>query len=89
MTCSMDEMLSMLQKYLIFDLMDHFETVRFRDEHNLIQVMKDIYSKTKRSFVILIDEWQSLWNLPANYWKPYGKGMQITEKAERRIIKKI
>ena len=40
-----DEMLSMLQKYLIFDLMDHFETVRFRDEHNLIQVMKDIYSK--------------------------------------------
>ena len=57
---SMDEMLVMLQKYLIFDLMDHFETVRFRDEHNLIQVMKDIYSKTKHSFVILIDEWDCL-----------------------------
>lgn len=60
MTHSMDEMLSMLQKYLIFDLMDHFENVRFRDENNLIQVMKDIYSKTKRSFVILIDEWDCL-----------------------------
>ena len=60
MTHSMDEMLSMLQKYLIFDLMDHFENVRFRDEKNLIQVMKDIYSNTKRSFVILIDEWDCL-----------------------------
>ena len=60
MTHSMDEMLSMLQKYLIFDLTDHFENVRFRDENNLIQVMKDIYSKTKHSFVILIDEWDCL-----------------------------
>ena len=60
MTHSMDEMLTMLQKYLIFDLMEHFEDVRFRDENNLIQVMKDIYSKTKRSFVILIDEWDCL-----------------------------
>ena len=60
MTHSMDEMLSMLQKYLIFDPMDHFETVRFRDEHNLIQVMKDIYSKTNHSFIILIDEWDCL-----------------------------
>lgn len=60
MTKSMDEMLSMLQKYLIFDLMDHFDMVRFRDENNLIQVMKDIYAKTRRSFVILIDEWDCL-----------------------------
>ena len=30
---SMDEMLDMLQKYLIFDLLDKYETtVRFRDE---------------------------------------------------------
>lgn len=60
MTQSMDEMLVMLQKYLIFDLTDHFEGVLFRDKNNLIQVMKDIYSKTKRSFVILIDEWDCL-----------------------------
>ena len=60
MTHSMDEMLTMLQKYLVFDLTDHFQEVRFRDESNLIQVMKDIYAKTKRSFVILIDEWDCL-----------------------------
>ena len=60
MTHSMDEMLTMLQKYLIFDLIDHFHGVRFRDENNLIQVMKDIYAKTKRSVVILIDEWDCL-----------------------------
>ena len=60
MTHSMTDMLAMLQKYLIFDLMEHFENVRFRDENNLIQVMKDIYNKTKRSFVILIDEWDCL-----------------------------
>ena len=60
MTGSMDEMLSMLKKYLVFDLMEHFDDVRFRDESNLIQVMKDIYAKMKRAFVILIDEWDCL-----------------------------
>ena len=60
MTGSMDEMLSMLKKYLVFDLMEHFDDIRFRDESNLIQVMKDIYAKTKRAFVILIDEWDCL-----------------------------
>ena len=54
------EMLTMLQKYLVFDLTDHFQNVRFRDKNNLIQVMKDIYAKTNRSFVILIDEWDCL-----------------------------
>ena len=60
MTGSMDEMLLMLKKYLVFDLMEHFDDVRFRDESNLIQVMKDIYAKTKRAFVILIDEWDCI-----------------------------
>ena len=45
MTHNMDDMLSMLQKYIIFDLQEHFEGVHFRDENNLIQVMKDIYNK--------------------------------------------
>ena len=60
MTHGMDDMLAMLQKYLVFDLVEHFGDIRFRDENNLIQVMKDIYAKTKRSFVILIDEWDCL-----------------------------
>ena len=60
MTHNMDEMLSMLQKYLRFELLDHFESVCFQDADNLIQVMKDIYTQTRHSFVILIDEWDCL-----------------------------
>ncbi len=59
-TNHMDEMLSMLSRYLIFDLIECFTEIRFRDEQNLIQVMKDIFAKTKRPFVILIDEWDCL-----------------------------
>ena len=57
MTHSIDEMLSMIGKYLIFDLTHHFSQVRFRDKDNLIQVMRDIFAETKHSFIILIDEW--------------------------------
>ena len=47
-TRSMDEMLAMLQNYLTFDLLEQFESIRFRDKENLIQVMKDVYAGTKR-----------------------------------------
>lgn len=59
-TDSIDEMLSMLRKYLICDLTEYFNEVCFRDEQNLIQVMKDIFAKTRNPFVILIDEWDCL-----------------------------
>lgn len=59
-THSMDEMLAILQKYIMFDLLERFGDVRLRDEKNLIQVMRDIYAKTKRPFIILIDEWDCL-----------------------------
>lgn len=32
----------------------------FRDENNLIQIMKDVFSYTQCPFVILIDEWDCL-----------------------------
>ena len=60
-TDSVEEMLAMLKKYISFDLFDQYEeTVRFRDEKNFIQVLKDVYAKTNRPFVILIDEWDCL-----------------------------
>ena len=55
-----EHMLKMLNEYVIFDLKEQYEQVRFRDEKNLVQVMKDIYSYTKHPFVILIDEWDCL-----------------------------
>lgn len=59
-THSVDEMLDMLKRYVAFDLFDRYENIRFRDENNFIQVMKDVFSKTNRPFIILIDEWDCL-----------------------------
>lgn len=59
-TENIDQMLRMLNEYLIFDLKEQYGQVRFRDESNLVQVMKDIYSYTRHPFVILIDEWDCL-----------------------------
>ncbi len=59
-THDVDKMLAMLKKYISYDLFEQYENVRFRDEDNFIQVMKDIFAKTGRPFVILIDEWDCL-----------------------------
>lgn len=59
-TRSVEEMLSRLQKFLAMDLLDSYRDVRFRDQDNLVQVMKDVYANTRHSFVILIDEWDCL-----------------------------
>ena len=59
-TGSVDEMLAMLKRYITFDLMNAGEQVKYMDERNFMQVMKDFYAATGRSFVILIDEWDCL-----------------------------
>ena len=59
-TNNIEQMLRMLNDYLIFDLKEQYTQVRFRDEKNLVQVMKDVYNYTKHPFVILIDEWDCL-----------------------------
>ena len=60
MSGSMEEMLEMLKNYLVSDFEETYPKVRFRDEKNLIQVMKDVFAYTKCPFVILIDEWDCL-----------------------------
>ena len=57
---SVDEMLERLKRYVLFDLLDTYAHLNFRDVNDLIQVMKDIFSKTKCPFVILLDEWDCL-----------------------------
>ena len=60
MSGTMEEMLEMLKNYLILDFKETFHEIQFRDEKNLIQVMKDVFRYTKCPFVILIDEWDCL-----------------------------
>ena len=43
---SIPEMIKKLKSYIIFDLLEEYENIRFRDEDNLYQVMKDIFAKT-------------------------------------------
>lgn len=57
---TVNEMLARLKRYVSFDLLDKYENVRFRDENDFIQVMKDVFAATGRPFVILIDEWDCL-----------------------------
>lgn len=57
---NVDEMLDMIKKYILFDLFEQYDTIRYRDEKNIIQVMKDIFAKTNKPFVILIDEWDCM-----------------------------
>ena len=52
-TSDIDEMLRMLNDYLIFDLREQYSQVRFRDEKNLVQVMKDLtYDNEKENVSI-------------------------------------
>ena len=60
MSETMEELLEMLKNYLILDFKETFHEIQFRDEKNLIQVMKDVFRYTKCPFVILIDEWDCL-----------------------------
>ena len=60
MSETVEEMLQMLKDYLVLDFKEAFREIQFRDEKNLIQVMKDVFSHTRCPFVILIDEWDCL-----------------------------
>lgn len=59
-TNNVNDMLEMLKRYVSFDLFERYANIRFRDEKNMVQVMKDIHNKTNHTFVILIDEWDCL-----------------------------
>ena len=57
---SMEEMLSLLKKSVLWDLLEEYPDYRYFDTNNLVRTMKDIYAKTKRPFVIIIDEWDCI-----------------------------
>lgn len=59
-TGSVEAMLEQLRKYISAELRANNREVFFLDEGNFIQMMMDVYSATRRPFVILIDEWDCL-----------------------------
>lgn len=50
-------MIELIKKSVIWDLFDKYPDFRYFDNTNLMRTMQDVYSKTKRQFVVIIDEW--------------------------------
>ena len=59
-TKSVKDMLARVEHFLILELRNQYPDVLLLDEADLIQVMKDISVSQKRTFIILIDEWDCL-----------------------------
>lgn len=56
----MDEMISLLQRTVLWDLLEQYPDFRYFDHMNLARTMQDIYQNTKCPFVIIIDEWDCI-----------------------------
>jgi len=54
------EMIERLQTRLISELIHDYPYILYKNKTDISQVMKDIYTKTRIPFVILIDGWDSL-----------------------------
>ena len=57
---SVEEMIALIKKSVIWDLLDKYPDFRYFDNTNLMRTMQDIYNKTKRLFVVIIDEWDCI-----------------------------
>lgn len=59
-TNTMPEMLSLLKRTLLWDLLQEYPHVAYFDKNNLTRTMQDIYQATHLPFVIIIDEWDCI-----------------------------
>ena len=59
-TESVQELLDLLQKRVVKELLDEYPDADYNDKNDFIEVFKDVYRESKRPFVILIDEWDCL-----------------------------
>ncbi|MGN0594341.1 MAG: AAA family ATPase [Hominimerdicola sp.] len=63
---NMDEMISEIQKSILFDLTDEFSDVRFYDSTKLVRSLKDIFAKYAVPFIFIIDEWDCIFRIHKN-----------------------
>ena len=59
-TQNVEEMLVLIKKSVLWHLTDKYPDFRYFDDTNLMRTVQDIYSKTKRQFVVIIDEWDCI-----------------------------
>ena len=54
---SMEEMLGLVRKSVLWDLLEEYPDFRYFDKENLTRTMQDIYQQVKIPFMVVIDEW--------------------------------
>lgn len=57
---NMDEMISEIQKSILFEITDEFSDVRFYDSKKLTRSLKDVFAKHSTPFIFIIDEWDCI-----------------------------
>jgi hypothetical protein len=59
-TGSMEEMLGLIRKTVLWDLLEEYPDFKYFNTDNLARTMQDIYNNTKRPFIVIIDEWDCI-----------------------------
>lgn len=57
---SIREMLKLLCKSILWELLEEYSDIRYFDNTNLTRTMQDIYNKTNCPFIVIIDEWDCI-----------------------------
>ena len=70
---NMQEMLSLVKKSVLWELLEEYPDFRYFDDTNLTRTVQDIYQKTKRPFVVIIDEWDCV-------FREYKRDKEAQEK---------
>ena len=52
-----EDMIQLLQKSVLWDLLEEYPDFRYFDDKNLARTMQDVYSHTRCPFILIIDEW--------------------------------
>ena len=56
-THNMQEFLQRLKKSILWDIMEEYPDYNYFDSEDLIRTLSDVHRRTKRHFIIVIDEW--------------------------------
>lgn len=54
------KMKRLIEKSVLWDLLEEYPNIRYFDSENLVRTLQDIYAKTQISFVFIIDEWDCI-----------------------------
>ena len=76
---TVNEALTRLQKLVIRDLKKKYPEIDFFDDSDLPQAMADVFSETGTAFVVIIDEWDSI-------FRQHHKGDVEDEKNQRTYL---